>query len=203
MTEAVRKVTFYLDPSCPWTWRTSRWLVDVTRAKDVPVEYRAFELSNGAPLDRVPEQFRAGATASRGFLRAVEKAHADSRDDVIGAVYTAYGTAVHDNKQTPSEDLVRQAFTDNGGGDYLNALGDDSLDAGVAAARAQAQQHSGDDSGSPVLVLKSEAGERGFFGPVLAPTPTGPDAERLWDLIVTAASVPQFFELKGRRTTSP
>ncbi|MGI8435047.1 MAG: DsbA family protein [Nocardioidaceae bacterium] len=203
MNDQPERVTFYFDPACPWTWRTSRWLVDTASRHGVPVSYRAFELSNGASLDTVPEQYRAGAVASRQLLRAVEMAHAGEADGIIEAVYTANGTAIHDEGQDPSTELVRQSLTDAGGQQYLGALSDDSLDASVASARRLAQEHSGDDTGSPVLVLTTAAGERGFFGPVLAPTPTGEAADRIWDLLLGAAAAPEFFELKCRRTSSP
>lgn len=199
----ITAVTFYFDPSCPWTWRTSRWLVDVTERVGVPIAYRAFELSNGGSLADVPEQFRASAVASRPFLRAVEAAHADDRDDVIAAFYTAYGTKLHDEGSSPTTALVKETLRAAGGEKYLPSMEDSSLDASMAQARAAAQRFSGDDSGSPVTVLSSAEDDHGFFGPVLAPVPTDDDADRLWDVLVTAASLPQFFELKARRTAQP
>ncbi len=199
----VTAVTFHFDPACPWTWRTSRWLVDVTDRAGTPVSYRAFELSNGGSFDDVPEQFRAGAMASRPFLRAVEAAHADGRDDLIGAFYGAYGSKIHDEGVEPSTALVGESLTAAGAEAYLPSLQDTSLDAAMAQARAAAQRFSGDDTGSPVTVLAGSDGERGFFGPVLAPVPTGDDADRLWDVVVAAATIPQFFELKARRTAQP
>ncbi len=79
-------VTLFFDPACPWTWRTSRWLVHVAARKGVPVGYRPFELSDAAPLDTVPEAYRSAAAASRTFLRVVEKAHGAGADEVTAAV---------------------------------------------------------------------------------------------------------------------
>lgn len=203
MANAVQKVTFHFDPACPWTWRTHQWLLDVTSRNQISVEYRSFELSNGAPIDAVPEQYRASAAASREFLRGLEKAHADRRDDIVGEAYTAYGTLLHEQGQSPSSQLVQQAFAEHGGADYVHALSDDSLDAVVAASRARAEEFSGDDTGSPVLILTAGSGDRGFFGPVVAPAPKGADADRLWEAVATAATLQGFFELKARRTTSP
>ena len=197
------RVTFYFDPACPWTWRTSRWLEDVTGRAGIPLAFDAFELSNGAPLDQVPEQYRVGAVASRAFLRAVTRAHDDGHDALISSAYTYYGTQVHDDGVRPSLDLVSEAWTRAGGHSYLTALGDDGLDALTAASRARGAQLAGDDVGSPILAFDVDGATRGFFGPVLAPTPTGPAADRLWDVVVGAITVPQFFELKTRRTSQP
>jgi len=49
------EATYFFDPSCPHTWRTSRWLVSVP---DVTPHWRAFSLtllSGGEIL----EKFRA------------------------------------------------------------------------------------------------------------------------------------------------
>jgi hypothetical protein len=202
-TGEVTAVAYYFDPACPWTWRTSRWLVDVTGRLGLPLSYRAFELSDGAPLDSVPDQYRAGAVASRSFLRVVEAAHARQDDDVIGAFYTAYGTAMHDDQADPSRELIESTLSETGGRDYLTALDDVSLDADVAASRRAAQVFSGDDAGSPVIVLSTLDGQRGFFGPVLAPTPTGDDADQLWQIVTGFATMPQVFEIKRRRDARP
>ncbi|HEX4219816.1 MAG TPA: hypothetical protein VHZ02_15675 [Acidimicrobiales bacterium] len=199
----VTAVTYHFDPACPWTWRTSRWLLDVTGRNGLPLSYRAFELSDGAPLDAVPEQYRAAALASRSLLRVVEAAHARDDDDLIADFYTAYGTAVHDGKGDPSRELIEEALVHAGGQGYLAALDDAGLDDAVAASRRAAQAFAGDDAGSPVIVVSTPDGERGFFGPVLAPTPSGADADRLWQVVTAFAALPQVFEIKRRRDANP
>lgn len=196
-------VTLYFDPACPWTWRTSRWLVDAAGSRGVPVTYEAFELANGAPLELIPEQFRAGAAASRPFLRAVTRAHAEGRDEVTAAAYTWYGTKLHDENVAPTADLVREAWSRAGGEDFLETLEDTSQDDAVARARAEAAEKAGDDVGSPILDFHTDNGSRALFGPVVAPTPTGADADSLWDLMLAAVRMPQLFELKTKRTVDP
>jgi hypothetical protein len=39
----------------------------------------------------------------------------------------------------------------------------------------------------------------GYFGPVVAPAPTGEDGVRLFDALVAISAVPQFSELKRAR----
>ena len=57
------EVTYYFDPACPFTWRTSRWLVAVAAERGLTVHWRAFSLSilNG---DNTPEQYRPMMAAS-------------------------------------------------------------------------------------------------------------------------------------------
>ncbi|MFD7665940.1 DsbA family protein [Streptomyces sp. NPDC059788] len=199
----VTAVTFHFDPVCPWTWRTARWLVDATGRRDIPLYYRAFDLTDGAPPDELPADRRPAVAGSRCLLRLAEAAHADGRDALTGAVYAAYGAAVFDGDADPSPRTAERALADAGGAAYADALHDTGLDRRVARAREAAQKFSGRNAGSPVTVLTTPGGERGFFGPVVAPTPTGADADRLWDVLVGAASVAQFFELRARRTAKP
>lgn len=199
----VTAVTFHFDPVCPWTWRTAQWLVGATGRRGIPLAYRAFDLTDGAALDELPAGRRPAAAGSRCLLRLAEAAHADGRDALTGAVYAAYGAAVHDAGAGPSPELAERCLAEAGGAEYADALHDSALDRPVARAREQAQEFSGKDAGSPVTVLVTSGGERGFFGPVVAPQPTGADADRLWDAFVGAASVPQFFELRARRTAKP
>ncbi len=197
-------VSFYFDPACPWTWATSRWLVDVAARQPLDIAWRAFELSDGRSLDDVPEPWRAGAEVSRGFLRIVEAAHAGDGGELIGPLYTAYGSRLHDKGEAPSFALLREAADEVGlPANLLAAADQEQWALAVAAARAEAEAVAGDDIGSPVLVLdRPGLPLTGFFGPVLHPAPTGAEADRLWRLVLDAADSP-LFELKRRRTSSP
>ena len=62
-------------------------------------------------------------------------------------------------------------------------------------------QLAGPDVGSPVLALPGH--DRGIYGPIVSPAPTGKDALRLWDSLVTLFDVPGFYELKRGRTGAP
>lgn len=194
-------VTLHFDPSCPFTWRTSRWLVDVTARAGVELRYRPFEISAGSALDEVDERWRERVAQGRRFLRGVEAAGRDGRYDVVAAAYAAYGKHVHEAGEDPTAALVEQVWTDAGGERYVAALDDVGLDAAVLEARHRGTELAGDEIGSPVTVIGSTDGsERGFFGPVVWPFPTGENADRLWTAVVSAAAVPEFFELKTRRT---
>jgi len=197
---SLTSVTLHFDPSCPFTWRTSRWLRDVAARRGLAVAFRPFEIAAGAPLADLPEEWRPRVAQGRRFLRAVQRAGADGRDDLVDAAYTAYGQRVHVDGEQPDDAFTEQVWRAAAGEAYIASLDDESLDAEVLASRTAATTLAGDDVGSPVLVVETaEGSRRGFFGPVLDPLPTGDDADRLFDALRLAASVPQFFELKTRR----
>lgn len=198
----VNKVTLHFDPSCPWTWQTSRWLVAAADARGVAVEYAAFELTAGEPIDQLAAERRDTGQASRAFLRGVTAARADGQHDLVGRWYTEFGRSHWDDEREPSIDLVRSTLESVGGHHLVGALDDPGLDEPMAEARRAALEWAGDDAGSPVTVWDLDGRQRGFFGPVVATAPRA-SSDALWDAVVTAATVPELFELKARRTDSP
>src|SRR5215210_229063 len=37
-------IQFYFDPACPWTWITSRWVVEVAEKRDLQITWQLFSL---------------------------------------------------------------------------------------------------------------------------------------------------------------
>lgn len=183
---------FFFDPGCPWTWRTSRWVLEVAPQRDVAVRWRAFsvDLKDGAP-----------PTTAQGALRIVEAVWADHGDEPIGRLYTEVGVRFHEGEDTSLDAVagaLRAAGLDAG---YLEAAHDDRWDAEVRWSMAEAIRVVGSDVGVPILVLDGEAG---LCGPVMEPAPTGPAAVELWDHVAGLARTPGFYELgRSRAVTLP
>ena len=57
----------------------------------------------------------------------------------------------------------------------------------------------GEDMGTPLIAVDGV----GFLGPVISRLPVGEEAGALWDAFRTIATVPDFFEIKRRRTETP
>ncbi|GIJ80275.1 DSBA-like thioredoxin domain-containing protein [Micromonospora phaseoli] len=188
--------TFFFDPLCPWTWRTSRWLVSVAEARDLRIEWRAFSLAilNGGD---VPPEYAEAMTASTRSLRLVEALRAEGRHDDVGRFYTELGTRTHDVGNPPSDKLVAAAVEAAGLDDAAPALDDESWDAQVHASHALAYASAGPDIGSPVLMVPGA--DRGLHGPILTEVPGADDALVLWDSVVPLMRMPAFHELKRAR----
>jgi hypothetical protein len=71
----------------------------------------------------------------------------------------------------------------------------------VEAALEEAERLAGPDVGSPVLHV--DGGQRGFFGPIVSPAPTGEQADALFDAVVTLQDLDPFFEVKRGRGGPP
>ncbi|HET6951609.1 MAG TPA: DsbA family protein [Acidimicrobiales bacterium] len=191
---------FYFDPACPWTWLTSRWLVDAAPRRGKAVTWRSlslFVLNEGD----IPEQYRLRVTAGRDAHRLFAALDEAGRNDLIGAVYAAIGARVHDGGEELTAAVVREAAAAAGAGAWLDAADDPAWDAAVELSTKRAVELAGPDVGSPVLAHGTP--RVGMFGPIVSPGPRGEAGARLLDLALEAAEVAGFFELKRGRSGGP
>ncbi len=189
-------VTFFFDPACPWTWRTSRWLTTVADARNLRIEWRAFSL---AILNegRVPPEFAEAMEASSRALRLVEALRAEDRHDDAGRLYTELGTRTHDAGNPPGPKIVDAAVEAAGLTDAAPALDDERWDQAVRESHALAYASAGPDIGSPVLMVPGA--DRGLHGPILTEVPATDDALTIWDCTVPLMRLRTFHELKRAR----
>src|SRR4051812_36706932 len=99
------EATYFFDPACPFTWRTSRWLVSVAAERDVTVRWRALSLSI-LNAGKVPEQYRPMMAASTRALRLVEALRADRRHDDIAVFYQEIGTHTFEAGAPLTDEIV-------------------------------------------------------------------------------------------------
>lgn len=189
--------TYFFDPACPFTWRTSRWLVSVAAERDVTLHWRAFSLTilNG---DNVPDQYKPMMVASSRALRLVEALRADHRDETIGAFYTEVGNRTFEAGEPISDEIVLAAAEAAGVMDAKTVLDDASWDEAVRESHELAFGSAGPDIGSPVLLV--EGAERGVHGPIIDQVPDREEALAIWDAVVPLARSNTFYELKRGRS---
>jgi 2-hydroxychromene-2-carboxylate isomerase len=189
-------VEFFFDPGCPFTWRTARWLTEVADAGAATVTWRLMSLAVLNEGTEIPEQFREGVRQGARALRALAAAQDHGGSDAVARLYTAMGTRLHE-KGEPGDDASIAAAVAEAGlpASVAEAVDDEGRDAAVRAEHEASQAAVGDTAGSPVTALRG----RGFFGPVVAPTPTGDEALTLFQAVRSAAAVAGFSELKTRR----
>ncbi len=191
------EATFFFDPACPFTWRTSRWLVRVAPTRGVTLRWRAFSLSI-LNEGKVPEQYRPMMEASSRALRLVEALRADRRHDDIATFYTELGSRTHEAGAQLTDEIVVAAAEAAGIADPKTVLDDASWDEAVRESHAEAVESAGPDIGSPVLMI--EGASRGVHGPIIGDVPAEEEARQIWDAVVTLVRSETFFEVKrGRR----
>lgn len=189
-------VTFFFDPACPFTWRTSRWLVTVGQARDLRIEWRAFSL---AILNegRIAPEYADMLAATTRALRLVEALRAEGRADDVGRFYAELGANTHDAGNPLSDKAVDAAVKAVGLADAASALDDERWDEAVRESHALAYGSAGPDIGSPVLMLPNA--ERGVHGPIVTEVPDTDDALLLWDSLLPLVRMSTFHEIKRGR----
>ena len=190
-------VTFFFDPSCPWTWRASRWLTTVAAARGLEIEWRPFSLlvlNDGKP----DEKHRVEMHAAHRGLRLIEQLARAGRQDDITRLYTVIGELAHEGGAPVDDDLIGHAVHQAGLDADAATLDDRALDTGVEQSTSTALASVGPGVGSPIMILAGA--ERGLHGPVLKSIPEKTESLALWTAVEALAPVDEFFELKrGRR----
>lgn len=200
-TTDVISIEFFFDPGCPWTWATSRWLVDAAGQRSIDIEWRSLSLAVLNAGGETPERFRAFAALATRAHRVFAALREEGRNDLIGAVYTEYGRRMHHDGAEPTVDVLQEIVVAGGAADHLGAIDDEGWDVAVKASTEEAASLAGSDVGSPILAFGTP--RSGIFGPIVSPPPLGEAAGRLLDLVVATSQIPGFFELKRGRTSGP
>jgi hypothetical protein len=202
-------VDFWFDPVCPWTWLTSRWILEVEKARSLAITWHVLSLAvlNEGRLDEMPAANRdlmGQAWAPVRVLIAAAQAHGP---DVLGPLYTALGNRYFLQQQPKTRLTIEAALHDTALPAELAEAGDsDRYDEALRASHRQGITLVGADVGSPIIAIPgsgSGTARIAFFGPVVTPAPKGEAAVRLWDSTVTLVSTPGFYEIKRTRTVGP
>jgi len=189
-------VDFFFDPGCPWTWLTSRWLVEASAQRDLAITWRPYSLKmkNG---DEIPKERRATVEASHEALRVVVALDASVGNDAAGRFYAERGYRAFGGE---GADDVAGTLTAAGlDPAFATAAHEESHDGVIETSMKEAHRLAGDGSGSPILSLGGS--DRGYFGPVLTALPA--DSGHLWDMVSGLTSIPEVHELKRDRETGP
>lgn len=190
-------VTFFFDPSCPWTWLTSRWLLAAAERRNVTVHLRGFSLA----LINVGRDIGPGRTAQyregTRVLRVIESLLDEGREDDAAGFYTEFGRRHFCEDEDFGDDLLAAAGTSAGVPDALVRADDEALDALVRKAYEEVQPLVGPDVGSPTIRLDSTG--NAIFGPIVTPAPKGEAGARVLDAVLTLLETPTFYELKRTR----
>lgn len=190
-------LTFYFDPGCPFTWITSRWLVEAADRAGTDITWRSFPLGIINADKEVPEEYRPFFEVSSRALRVVESLVAEGRNDDAGAFYTALGTSRFVDGAEYDDALLVAAGAAAGITDVESRLADESQDLRLQAGYDEIHAIVGDDVGSPAIRL--DGTDRAFFGPVVSPAPKGDDADRLLAAYLMLLEVPGLYEVKRSR----
>ncbi|MFH8792570.1 DsbA family protein [Streptomyces sp. NPDC017941] len=201
-------VDFWFDPSCPWAWMTSRWVGEVEKLRDIEVRWHLMSLAvlNEDKLDELPDEYREWLEKHAwGPVRVVVAAQEEHGAQVLGDLYTAIGTRVHNRGEGPTKEAVAGALEEVGlPASLLDHWDGTPYEAALRASHKEGIEKVGQEVGTPVIAVPGPDGDEvAFFGPVVTPAPKGEAAARLWDGTLLVAGTPGFYEIKRTRTQGP
>ncbi|HEX6343853.1 disulfide bond formation protein DsbA [Umezawaea sp.] len=186
----------WFDPSCPYTWITSRWLVEVTGVRPVEIRWHVMSLSVlNEHRDDDPEGDPDGYLwVPVRVCAAVERHHGH---EALGRFYTALWTHVRDGDDWTGD--LETALAEAGLPRELAAAGTSrEYDDAVRASHHEGFGLVGGDTGTPVIAVTGPGADRtAVFGPVVSRVPRGEEAGRLWDGLLLTTSVPGFHSITG------
>ena len=200
----LEEVQFWFDPLCPWAWITSRWMLEVEQVRPVKTDWRIMSLAylnlvqhEGKGLS---EEYVERMSRAWGPVRVCAAAAADAGPGVLGPLYTAIGTRLHNQGRREDPAIIPEALQEAGLPAWLaDAAETDEFDAAIKKSHHEAFDEVGLDVGTPVIRIRGKA----LFGPVITPAPKGEATGELWDGLVLVSKADGFFELKRSRDRRP
>ena len=191
-------VDVWIDPSCPYTWITSRWLLEAAEVR--PIELRWHVLSLAA-LNEGRDDDPEGDPEGYLWLpvRVCAAVVGQGGQEALGRFYTAFGARVHERGEMDGRTIPGALEEAGLSADLAAAASSAEYDDAIRASTAEGIAKVGPHIGTPVVAV----GERAFFGPVISRIPRGEEAGRLWDGTLLVSGIPGFHELKGRPHADP
>jgi 2-hydroxychromene-2-carboxylate isomerase len=217
-------VEFFFDPSCPWTWVTSRWLATVAPQRQLAVTWRPWSLpikNEGRELPasmpaELRERIRAGQSFSVRALRVLAAAGdqtgnaGNAGNEAIRRLYTELGRRFHGDS-----DGVRSGTPDAGAvivealaaaglpAELADAAADEGWDEAIRDNMKDVGEEIGDEVGVPIVAIRNGRRLRAISGPIMTEVPPRERALALWDAVATVVTEPAVSELKRHRTGHP
>jgi hypothetical protein len=197
LTDSIRSaVILWLDPVCPLSWNTARWLTAAADKAGFDIDWRLMSLATLNEGRELPPPQQARMHDSRKLGRLMVALRSELGADAMAKAYFAFGHRHFDQSAALDDELVEHVLAAVGARHVTaDALTDASLDAVVKESHWASQEALGEAGGSPLITIEGHT----VFGPVLTSVPA-PDATlAVFDAVSTLVLTSEFSQLQRPR----
>nr|WP_275263789.1 hypothetical protein [Jiangella asiatica] len=122
-------VDFWFDPTCPWAWMTSRWILEVEKVRPIAVTWHVMSLSYLNAERDLGEDYNALMRRAWGPVRVVNAARELHGQEYVKPLYDAMGTRLHPGRRRDYDGVIAEALAEVGLPETLAAYAEsDELD---------------------------------------------------------------------------
>lgn len=190
-------VTLWLDPVCPFSWNTARWLIAAAGQAGFEIDWQLLNLAVLNTGKELPEPQQKRMNDSRHVGRLMMALHEELGPDALGQAYLAFAPRYFDHAAAVDADLVDHVVQAVGAHRVGAAvLNDASFDEAVAKSHQRGQDALGEPAGSPLLTVDGHT----VFGPVFTAVPADDQTRAVFDAVTALIRTEQFSQLHRPRT---
>ena len=189
-------VTLWLDPVCPFSWNTARWLTAAADKAGLDIDWRLMSLAILNEGRDLPPPQQARMHDSRKVGRLMVALRGQLGADAMAKAYFAFGHRYFDESAALDDELVEHVAAAVGARHVTAAaLSDASLDAAVLESHRAGQQALGETGGSPLITIDGHTA----FGPVFTSVPAPGETLAVFDAVATLVRTTEFSQLQRPR----
>lgn len=202
------KIEFFYDPSCPFCWITSRWLLQVAEHRPIDITWRQFSLAlknhEMQPDDHENShaaQHRESHRVHRVIAAAVQYNEASQIE-----LYSEFGMRFHILEQPFGDAMIREVITAKRLPQHIAKAADDtSYDEYLQDELAASSDGKHSAIGVPTIIfVMADKTRVAYFGPVINEMPaTLEESLAIWDGLEKLTAAPSFYEIKRSRPDDP
>ena len=190
------RVTLWLDPVCPFSWNTARWLAAAADKAGFDIDWRLMNLATLNEGRELPPPQQARMHDSRKIGRLMVALRGEVGADAMAKAYFAFGHRYFDQSAAVDYELVEYVVAAVGARQVTAAaLADASLDAAVLESHRASQEALEEAGGSPLITIDGHT----VFGPVLTTVPAPDKTLAVFDAVATLVLTPEFSQLHRPR----